>query len=78
MVDVYSIVREILDEEGIVGIPRIIYYDFTTRLLSILAKTPEEDREKMVEALITYYKYAHMAEERVLRKIAEALTRPCS
>jgi hypothetical protein len=73
--ELYRRVGEILDREGIVGVSRVIYYDFALSLLRVLAKTPEEDRGKTTEALITRYRYEHMAKKTVLRKIAKALTR---
>jgi hypothetical protein len=72
---VYKAVREILDKEGVVGVPRVIYYGFALKLQRLLRETPREDWGEAIEGLITWYHYSQMAKKTVLRRIAKALTR---
>jgi hypothetical protein len=77
--EIYSEAREIvgriLDREGITGFQRIPYHNFAFRLLRLLRRTPREDWDKIIEALIAWHKYSWGAKKTVMRKIVKALVK---
>jgi Tat protein secretion system quality control protein TatD with DNase activity len=66
-------VRQILDDEGVVGVSRIIYYNYVAHLLKILDTIPREQWDKVIEATSAWYEKSQMANPEILNKIAKII-----
>jgi len=68
--------RKILDEMGIVGSCRIVYYQFAREAMRALIFEEDADREKLLKAIIAKHSYNYVDREThllTLEKIANLI-----
>jgi DNA-binding transcriptional regulator GbsR (MarR family) len=64
-----DVVRKIMDNRGVTGMQRTVYYDYSKTLWKCLSKYPEQTWEKFINMGKTYYEKIHGAKPEILEEV---------
>jgi hypothetical protein len=71
---VHEMIRPILDKHGIYGYDRSKYHGFAQSLYYRIRNESGIEVMRIAEMRISYFKYVHRLDEKILREIAEVVT----